>query len=226
MPAVDHPAVAMAKPESIVVGSILGIVCPATLFVACWWTAAALSICDLLPVSTGVIIAAAFAGLGLGLILDVLFLKRWVLAVYLVERKALIPAYLVWSVMAVGLCMGLPVGTASLGAMAGVYTGRRLRHARSSGETLRLEARKVGLFAAAVTGLGALPIGLLALQSEARLVEAALEVVGLSHPDMAGLGGVALVAVLCLVLMVAQYWVTRAAARLAFGLAVPRSASE
>ena len=131
--------------------------------------------------------------------------------------KLLLPVYLFCSAIAAAFCMGLPFGNVVLGILAGVYIGRRGYHATQSRESFSRTARRAGLFAALVTGAWALWIGLLALGEEI-VIDLLQRVVGLARVTIAGPVGVGLVILLCVVLMVVQYWGTRTGAWMMFRL--------
>lgn len=206
----------MSRSESIVVGLAVGILCPVSLFVLLWWTTAAFTIYDVLPIKVSGIVTAAFTGLGIGILLDILFLKNWIAGFYSANTKFMVTAYLFCSVVAVAFCMGLPLGNLALGTLAGLYVGRRAYHAGESGSRFRKAARNVSIFTALVTSAEALPIGLLALEHDRYIAEMLLTVVGLGQSDATGPAGVGLIILLCVVLMVVQFWCTRITAALAF----------
>jgi hypothetical protein len=239
----------MSKRESIFIGLVVGIACPLLMFVAGWWAAVAFHL-YIFPLPTGLIVAVALAGLGLGLVFDALYLQRLVRNFFTASLRFMAPVHLGLSVVAVGIFMGVPVGTFSLGVAAGIYMGRRERHreadARDAIQTAEPECghvcsvhpctmkllnvrsivslckranrafHRAAVFAAFVTSGAALPIGLLALQSEKQILRPLEAVLGLDPNRLEGAGGLLLVAFLCLVLFGAQYVATRAAGRLAF----------
>ena len=206
----------MTKTESIAVGLAVGILCPLLLFVLFWWVTATLSMYHVLRIPESGIAAAAFTGLALGVTLDVLYLKRWILGFYSVDIRAMVLLYLCCSVMAVAFFMGLPVGNIVLGTLAGVYIGRRQYHAARSGESVSKTIRKASLFTALVTGAEALPIGLLAL-NEDWIVEWLQVSTGMDSWVAIGLLGIGLILLLCAVLMTVQFWCTKTMAWIAFG---------
>jgi len=208
----------VTKTESIVVSLTVGILCPLLLFVLCWWATAALA--TYLPIPERWIAVAALSGLASGIGLDVLYLKKWIPHFYSADVKLLVLVYLFCSAIAAAFCMGLPLGNVVLGTLAGVYVGRRAYHATQSRESFSKTARKVGLFTALVTGAWALWIGLLALDEE-MVIELLQGVVGLSRVMIAGPVGVGLVILLCVALMVVQYWCTRIGAWMMFRLGGP-----
>jgi len=203
------------------IGLFIGIICPVSLFVLCWWVAAALTIYGVVSIPESGIAAAAFAGLGLGILLDILCLKNWITRFYSLDVKLTVLAYLFWSAMAVAFFMGLPLGNIALGTLAGFYLGRKQYHARASRNLFARSARNVSIFTALVTGAEALPIGIMALR-EQTVVAALRAIVGLDRFVTTGLMGMGLVGTGCLVLMVVQFWCTRTAAALAFRLGLQR----
>lgn len=204
----------MSPRESAAVTLFVGMLCPAALFVLCWWASAALAIYGLLPLPEWSIAAAALSGLGAGLILDLLFLRRWASSFYAWDYRLLVPLYLFGSAVAVAWFMGFPLGNVTWGTLAGVYVGRKQHHEAASPSAARQAIRRVGTFTAVVTGLEALPIGLMAL-NEGIAVRTIQAVTGLDQQTIAGPFGVAMVIVLCLLLMGLQWWCTTSAARIA-----------
>jgi hypothetical protein len=130
--------------------------------------------------------------------------------------------YLGLCVVAVGSCMGVPVGTFLLGMAAGAYVGRREHHRQADGALTATAFRRVAVFAASVTAAGALPIGILALQSEQEMLRWLENTFGLNRNSLQGGGGFILIGFLCLLLFVMQYWCTRMAGRLAFRIGTGR----
>ena len=206
----------MTKTESIAVGFTLGILCPLLLFVLCWWVTASLTMSHVLRIPESGVAVAAFTGLVLGIILDVLYLRRWILQFYSADLRVMVLGYLGCSVIAVAVFMGLPVGNVVLGTLAGIYIGRREYHAVRSGESVSKMVRKASLFAAGVTGAEALPIGLLAL-GEDWVVEWLQGVTGMDSWAVTDWFGIGLIVVLCVVLMTVQFWCTSSMAWIAFG---------
>ena len=211
----------MSKLESTIIGLFIGIACPFLGFVAFWWTAALLHLQGF-PVPEGVIKAAALTGLGLGCLLDVLSLRRWVEKFYTTNLRWMIVVYLGCFVVAFASFMGLPIGTFSLGIAAGIYIGRREHHRQADGLLPATTFHKVAVFAASVTTLAALPIGVLALQTEKGILTWIENTFGLNRNSLQGGGGFILIGFLCLLLFVMQYWSTRMAGRLAFRIGTGR----
>jgi hypothetical protein len=211
----------MNKLEFRIVALFVGIACPFLGFVAFWWTAALFHLQGF-PVPEGMIQAAALTGLGLGCLLDVVFLRRWVGKFYTANPWLIGMIYLGLCVVAVGSFMGVPVGTFALGVAAGIYAGRREHHRQADGALTATVFRRVAVFAASVTTVAALPIGILALQSEQRILRWLENTFDLNQNSLQGSGGFILIGLLCLLLFVMQYWSARMAGRLAFRIGMSR----
>jgi hypothetical protein len=205
----------MNRWERIIIGIFSGLACAVSLLVVGWWISASLSIYHLLPISDQGIAIAALVGLGLGIFLDVLFLKTWIVRFYSLDWRLAAPLYLFWVAIATAWFMGLPLGTLILGTAAGLYIGRRYRHTGTSAADFARQVRNASLLVALVTGMASLGIGILAL-GETYILADIQRIVGTSA-GAATLGvGVGIVLVLCLVLAGLQYWCTRTAAKFAF----------
>ncbi len=205
----------MSRWEKIIVGIFIGIACAVSFAVLGWWSSAALSIYHVLPISDQGIAIATSLGRGLGLLLDVLFLRTWIAGFYDADLIVAAPIYLFWIVVATAWFMGLPLGTFLLGLLAGLYIGRRHRHAGIAAADFAHQAGKASLLVALVTGVASLGIGLLALREP--YVWTAIQSLVRTGPGAATLVvGAGLVLVLCLVLVGLQYWCTRAVATFVF----------
>ena len=79
-------------------------------------------------ISVKIVITAALTGLLVGIVLDVLFLRRWIRNFYIARLWILAIIYGALCVVAVASFMGLPVGTFALGLLAGGSAGRRQIH--------------------------------------------------------------------------------------------------
>ena len=205
----------MTRLESTAVYLAAGAFWPLLLFILFWWSTAALVIYHLLPIAESSIAFAAAVGLTIGIILDVLLLRRWVPRFYTADIRVMMLGYLICSVLAVASFMGVPLGNLVLGSLAGVYIGRREHHAAGGRESAAKTFNKASLFTAAVTGIEAFPIGLLALNEG--VVQWLQTVTGMEPQAVAGLPGIGLIVVLCAILMIVQYWFTRTLARIAYG---------
>ena len=157
------------------------------------------------------------AGLAAGVVLAAALLRRGAAGVYTLGKALTVPIYLLWSLMATAVFMGLPIGLVAVGALAGLYVGRRSRHAAAPEEALARSARQVGLLTAAVTGLIALAMGVLAV-GEQRSMQGLLGLVGLAGLAATAAGRAVLVAVAVPALAAVQFGLTRRAALWAYRL--------
>lgn len=205
----------MNRLEKTIVGIFISIACAVSLLVVGWWTSASLSIYRLLPISDQGIAIAAMACLGLGFLLDALCLKSWIASFYDVDWRLAAPIYLFWVMIATASFMGVPLGTLVLGTLAGLYVGRRCRHAGTSTDTFARKARMASLFVALVTGVASLGIGVLVL-GEVHVLAVIQRVVGTSPGAATRVVGAGIVLTLSLVLVSLQFRCTRTAATLAF----------
>jgi hypothetical protein len=212
----------MGRAESLTVGAVLAVACPASLFILFWWTAAALQLYRVVTMPVGGIAAAALGGLCIGAALDVLCLRRWIRKFYQADLRLAVLAYLFWSAVMVAFFMGLPLGNMAVGAFAGAYIGRRMRHAGATRAAFANAVRNVSILAAAVVSGAAFPIGLLALR-ERIVVQVAQAFVGVDVSALSVPSAVGLVGALCALLAVLQLVLTRLAAEAAFGLGQDRA---
>jgi len=157
----------------------------------------------------------ALAALGMGLVIDIIFLKRWVKAAYRLNNKFLGAIYVFYSIGALGFGMGVPIFNFTVGITAGVYTGRKMRHIRADDKQRRRNIKETALFTAVVlmamcclTGLWALVGGLIGARFEILVLSFTFTV-----PVIIGCvisGG--------LILCILQYWITTAAAKITLKL--------
>ena len=133
---------------------------------------------------------------------------------YQANLRLLSVLFVVGSLLAIALGMGVPLGNLLLGILAGFYVGRRHVYAGRESQVFLQASRRVGKFTGTVVALIALPVGLLALfAGEEGTARVLVEAVGISYSTVAGLG---LVVVLCGVLWLMQYALARGAAWVAY----------
>jgi len=123
----------MSKTESPLVGVFLCLTVPFVFFVAGWWGSAGLYLYHVVAIPEKGIAVYAFAGLALGIAVTVLFLKRWVAGFYAMPVVVAVPFYLFWFAVMTAFFMGVPIGNVALGALVGLYVGRRARRSRPEG---------------------------------------------------------------------------------------------
>jgi hypothetical protein len=196
----------LSSVERLFLNIIIGLVAPIILMLAGWWGS--------LPfVPEGSIMYFALGGLLLGLLVDVLFLRRWVRKAYSFPVAWFVLVYLFYSVCLFGFFMGMPAFNLVMGVMGGYYTGLCLRHANRDQAAVEITARRTALFAAVVLGAVCLASWVLAYQ-EATI---ASEIKGMfslkkeiSRETILGLSAAAGIG-----LVVIEYYLTRAMVRFA-----------
>jgi hypothetical protein len=204
----------LSKIEGTVIGVFLAGICPLLTFVACWWTGV-LILWRVPGMSVNVVIAAAISGLVVGIVLDLLLLRKWIRRFYTASLWLMAALYVALCVVAVAFFMGLPVGTFTLGLFAGVYAGRRQHYAVLEGTAAWRSLRQVALFAALMTAGAALVIGLLVLK-ERSVVELLSKILGCEPSGIQGALGVMVIGLLTLVLFGLQYGCSLGAGWMAF----------
>ncbi len=139
--------------EKILLLVVLGGVAPIGLLLCGWWVAFLLGPEDMIPFF-------ALLGLGLGLLVDLLFLQKWIESAYRFHPLILAAIYLFYSVGMFGFFMGVPVFNILWGPLAGFYMGRRLKLQNS--DQIKIIIHWVSLFTAFVLVVACLASLLLA----------------------------------------------------------------
>ena len=85
--------------------------------------------------------------------IDISLLKKCVKSAYLMSGKALASVYLFYSIVTLGMCMGMPIGSFTLGIAAGPYAARRMQLARADEEKRKRYFKKTAFFCASVMAL-------------------------------------------------------------------------
>ncbi|HUU46066.1 MAG TPA: hypothetical protein VM118_10075 [Acidobacteriota bacterium] len=204
----------MSRAETVIVRLVVGVSMIVLPTVALWWATAAIGMTFAPSLGDDVIKAATAVGFGIGILLLITRLRSWVGRFYTANITYMLLLYFAWSALVTTSLMGLPLGNLVTGTAAGFYVGRRHHHARQTRDVLRARARLIGFATAAVTGIWAVWIGILALREKivAEVLQAAL---GMRPAALAGWPGIAMVLAASVLLCLIQYWCTLAAARLA-----------
>lgn len=143
--------------ERFLLGIAIGSLPPIVGLLAGWWGTV-----GLLP-DQGVAVAA-FAGLAAGIVLDLLFLRRWMARAQAAPLWTWAAVYLVYSVGAFGFFMGVPVGIPLLALPAGILYGGRLAGRATPPDHVRREARRAASFTTAVLAIACSASAALALR--------------------------------------------------------------
>lgn len=154
------------------------------------------------------------------IVINVLLLKKCVKGAYQMSGKALASVYLFYSIIGLGMCMGIPLVSFTLGIAAGLYAARRMQLARANEQIRKQYFKMAAIFSASVMALMCCLITLWAIAGQ--MIGYKIETPWLSFTftvpifSLVVLTGGAIAVTL-------QYLVTRVAAKLAFRfLSVPR----
>jgi len=85
--------------------------------------------------------------------IDILLLKKWVKGAYQMSGKALASVYLFYSVIGLGMCMGIPMVSFTLGIAAGLYAARRMQLVQADEQIRKRYFKKTAIFSASVMAL-------------------------------------------------------------------------
>ena len=146
----------LQKIEQLALGIIWGAIPVFSLFIAGWW----LSI-PFVPESQ--IYIWALSGLLLGIVVDVIFLRRWVRKSYSTRLWIWAAIYVYYAVGMFGFFMGFPLFHVLLAIPAGLYIGRVLIRSGADRERMQKVARKLAIFTTAVLFVICLASAILAL---------------------------------------------------------------
>lgn len=151
-------AEAMRRIENAAIGIVFGPVPVIACFLAGWWVSI-----PFVPESR--VWQCALAGLLLGILVDVIFLRGWVCRAYSIKTWVWKAIYLFYSVGMFGFFMGVPVFNVMLALPAGVLVGRWLARNGADSTLLRKVARQAAVFTTSILGLVCLASGSIALAS-------------------------------------------------------------
>ena len=150
-----------------------------------------------------------------GVAIDIVFLKKWVRNAYKTNSKILAAIYIFYSVIAIAMCMGIPIFHFAICIAAGLYIARKMHFIGADEQTRKQAFKRMAFFCGAVM---ALICGLVTLWAIAgRMIGYRLETPLLSFTFTIPIFfAVVLTGGATLVLL--QYWLTMITARLTFKL--------
>jgi hypothetical protein len=192
--------------ESLFLKIIIGLVAPLFFMLLGWWGS--------IPfVSEDSIKFFALGGLLLGILLDSIFLRRWVRNACSLPRIWFMLVYLFYSACLFGFFMGVPVFNLVMGLVGGYYTGLCLRYTGKDKAEVEAQANRTGLFAAAVLAVFCVISLVLASQEQSLAAEIqsmfdlSADVSRENILMVSGIGGA--------VMVVLEYFLTRAMVKFA-----------
>ena len=136
----------LAGTERLFLLLMIGLLPVVVLFLLGWWG-------SLYITSEENIKFFAMGGLMLGLLIDILFLRRWVRKAYSLPVGWFVVFYLFYSVCMFGFFMGMPLLNVLMGLVGGYYVGLCLRYANKEKAEVEQAAKRTALFAAGVMAL-------------------------------------------------------------------------
>ena len=196
----------LAGVERLYLQIMIGLVPPILFLLIGWWGSLPL-------VAEESIKFFALGGLLLGLLLDIVFMRRWIQKVYTLPVGWFVAVYLFYSVGMFGFFMGVPVFNLLLGVMGGYYVGICLRHARKEKDEVERAARRTGFFAAGVLAVACLASWVIAFRDPST----AANINGMFHlSNPLSRESILLLSAFAAVGLVAlEYFITRATVRFA-----------
>ena len=81
---------------------------------------------------------------------DAALMKRWIRGAYQMSGVTLCILYLFYSVVTLGMFMGLPIGSFTLGIAAGLYAARKMQLAQADEQARKQYFKKTAVFSASV----------------------------------------------------------------------------
>jgi hypothetical protein len=132
--------------DKLLPGLCLGLIFPILGFLTGWW----LTFSFLSDVMTAI---AALSGLLIGLLVDLIFLKKWVEKAYVIDLKVWMAVYLFYAIGMFGFFMGVPVFHVLLAIPAGLFMGTRLALRAAGQPEVRRMTRVTCIFTTLVLAL-------------------------------------------------------------------------
>lgn len=205
----------MSKTEYLISGTVLGLFIPFAIMIVIWWPLATLTIYRIIRIPDVTIMICSLAGLFTGIVIDILVLKKIIPKFYEMNKLILIITYLLCSAFAVSSFMGLPVGNLCLGFIAGLYTGRKCRHFSANPDHYSHTLKTVSHFTALITSFEGLLTGFIMLNDKSALLSAN-QFLGLQVFSAGKVNNVLIIILLCIILYVLQFFITKAAVTLSY----------
>jgi hypothetical protein len=204
----------MSKTESVIVSFVLLIVCP--LAAAPVAVVVGFELNQYAVISEKAYISGVLTVLAGVIFITTIELRHWAARFYYLRAYVTLPVFLLLSVLALSVCMGTLVGNLVLGALAGLYLGRRGVNTHMPVDLVERSVRRGSLFTAVLMGLMASAMGVLAV-GEQHTLKQILSLVRLGRLAENPTGRWGIVSVAVPVLIALQYSLTRLMARWGYG---------
>jgi hypothetical protein len=158
-----------------------------------------------------------------GLAVDIVFLKQWVRNAYQINTKILAAIYIFYAVVAIGMCMGIPIFHFVMCITADIYIARKMLFNEADEQNRRRAFKRMAKFCAVVMALICCLMTLWAILG--RMIGYRFETPWLSFTFTVPIF-FAIVLTGGAVLVLSQYWLTATAAKLTFRLSRPPTKSK
>lgn len=86
------------------------------------------------------------AGLSIGMVIDLFFLKRWIISRYNLSTELLVFIFIIYNIGIYGMFMGFPFFNLIMGFVAGYYFGKRLLYQEIEEMKIDRQIKSVSLF--------------------------------------------------------------------------------
>lgn len=133
----------MSKFESILIGIFIGSMIMILAFCMGWWIG--YGVYMTLGFTESVIKIGMISGITVGSTINIVCLRKWISRTYYLDNMIWIIFYFVLSIGTIGFFMGVPVFNIIPCILAGLFIGRKSRHANDSEESFRLKLKKVSI---------------------------------------------------------------------------------
>jgi hypothetical protein len=158
-----------------------------------------------------------------GVAVDIVFLKKWIRNAYQINSKILAAIYIFYAVIAIGMCMGMPILHFVMCVAAGIYIARKMLFTEAEEQNRKRAFKRMAGFCAAVMALICCLMMLWAILGQ--MIGQELETPLLTFTFTAPIF-FAVVLTGGAVLVLAQYWLTGTAAKVTFRLSRPATNSK
>lgn len=158
-----------------------------------------------------------------GVAIDVVFLKKWVRNAYQINDKILAAIYIFYAVIAIGMCMGMPIFHFAMCIVAGLYIARKMHFIGADEQTRKRAFKRMARFCASVMVLICCLVTLWAIAGQ--MIGYRLDTPLLSFTFTVPVF-FAIVLTGGAVLVLAQYWLTGTAAKVTFRYSRPATKSK
>jgi hypothetical protein len=112
-------------------------------FLSTWWIMFAY-------VTTPVLVMLVIAGIGAGILVDIIWLKKWVANAFRMDLRIWMAIFIFYAICVFGFFMGVPVFNVFLAIPAGLFMGRKMANHPVSPEAEKQLVQKTNFFTTGV----------------------------------------------------------------------------